>query len=136
MHLKKTLHLATLRDAHILNGLLALEPYTFNHFHDIHAGNDVTEDDVLAVEMRCGRACDEKLATVGIGARVLRQNQERSVSVLCVMLGQISSGEIMGVTIGIDVSSPYCGLWMRVKMNGFQGKQGAPFTVAVADVQK
>lgn len=43
----------------------------FDHAHDIDPINDLTENHVLVVQEWCCRGCDEKLAAIRVGARVL-----------------------------------------------------------------
>lgn len=60
--LDRPLHLTTLRDDNILHRLIiGTGPNLLNHSHDIHAVNHLAENNVLAVEMRCRRRCDEEL---------------------------------------------------------------------------
>lgn len=65
-------HLPTLHDADILIRLLARRPRILHLPHHIHALDDLTEDDVFAVQERRRHRRDEELAAVGVGAGVLR----------------------------------------------------------------
>ena len=71
--LTTSLHLPTLRNHHILRRLplrIRLRPRILNLRNDIHALDDVAEDDVLAVEMRGPGfgGDDEELAAVCVGS--------------------------------------------------------------------
>lgn len=67
-------HLAALRDDDVQVGhVLALVP-GLGHLHlldDVHAVDDLAEDDVLAVEEGRRHRRDEELGAVAIGSRVL-----------------------------------------------------------------
>lgn len=68
------LHLAALGDDHILVGLVLAAVARlggFHHLDDIHAVDDLAEDDVLVVEERRRDGGDEELGAVGVGAGVL-----------------------------------------------------------------
>lgn len=64
-------HLPALRNDNVLVRPIPRRPRVLHHAHNLHALDDAAEDDVLVVQERRGRAGDEELAAVGVGAGVL-----------------------------------------------------------------
>lgn len=65
------LHLTTHGNGNLLDGLLVARADVFDLAHDVHALDDLAENDVFAVQVRRWSGQDEELAAVGVGARVL-----------------------------------------------------------------
>lgn len=83
LHLK-LLHLPTLGNNHIIHRLtFSPHPRILNLLHDIHPLNHLTKHDVLVVEIRSGYRGDEKLASVGVGSRILSESKISAKSILC-----------------------------------------------------
>lgn len=68
---RSCLHFTTLDDRHVLVGFVPHRASLLNHAHNIHAVDDLTEDNVLVVQERRGRCGNEELATICVWARVL-----------------------------------------------------------------
>jgi len=95
-------HLPTLRNPNIENGPLALSaptgpsgPRVLNHPHHPHGFvvGDLAKYDVLVVQERGGRARDEELAPVGVGARVGHGQQARGG--MFVLEGLVGEGGVV-----------------------------------------
>jgi hypothetical protein len=72
-------HLTALGDDDVLEGLplwIGHCPRVLDLSHDVHAIDDVAEDDVLAVEMRSSALCgdDEELRSIGVWSGPVSKN--------------------------------------------------------------
>jgi len=66
----KCLALSTIGDNNLLAGLAALGSIGFSLLNNIHALNDLSEDDVLAVQPAGLGGADKELGAVGVGSSV------------------------------------------------------------------
>ena len=64
-------HLSALNNGHVLVWLVSGGPGIFNHLNNIHSIDDLSKNDMFAIQKWSWCRCDEKLATIRIGARVL-----------------------------------------------------------------
>lgn len=70
--------MTTIGDGDFLRRLSGLRSQSLNLFHDVHALNDGTEDDVPVVQPGSLDGSDEELGTVGVGSGVGHRHHTRS----------------------------------------------------------
>ena len=81
------LHLAALRDYNIKIRHILASVSRLGGLHlldDVHAVDDLAEDDMFAVEEGCGHGGDEELGAVGVGAGILWKVISRDKALDCV----------------------------------------------------
>ena len=62
--------MTAVRDDNLLRWFARLGTKSFNLLHNIHALDDIAEDNVPSIEPRCFHSGDEELRAVGVGASV------------------------------------------------------------------
>jgi hypothetical protein len=84
--------LAAVGDDDLLGGLAALGAERFDLLADVHAFDDLTENDVFAVQPRGLGGADEELGAVGVGSGVGHgQDSGSGVLQLEVLVGELGS---------------------------------------------
>lgn len=87
------LTLPTVGNQDLLAGLAGLGTEGFNLLDDIHALDDLSEDDVLSVQPLSLGGAQEKLTAVGVGAGVSHRQNSGS----CVLEGEVLVLELVSV---------------------------------------
>lgn len=91
--------LTTVHNSHILGGLVVRCLHAFDLADNALAVNDLSENNVLAIEVGCGDGGDEELAAVGAGAGVGHGEQEGTVMLeVEVLVGEFFA--VDGLTTG------------------------------------